>query len=429
VQMADGWQRRRIFYGWQIVGAAFAILLLSGGIGFYTFTFFVEPLTEEFHWSRAAISGAVSLWAIVYGLAGPLIGVSMARYGARTTMTAAAFLGGVGYLVFSRLNGLPLLYGAMVLTGFAIAGTTLVPGQTLVSHWFNRLRGRAMGLMMLGIGVGGLVMPPVTNLLIQRFGWRGALGFFSGAFWVVVIPLVLVFVRTKPSDLGLLSDGALAPADSPNQGTAVITGLPVKRAVMSAAFVLVFIVYVLQLYGQSGLNVHFAPLLDRHTGFSPQQAANFFGLTLGFSALGRPFFGWLADRWNPRVLMAVAGLLFAAGTAILEICFVRLEMSSSIPIYLFALVYGSAVGGSATVLPILIGRAFGLLNFSTILGIVMRGFAIGVVLGPLIAGKVYDETASYEMALITWLAAFILSSVLVLMVRYEPLQQKFEKRT
>ena len=420
-------KRPEIFYGWRVVGATFAILLLTGGIGFYTFTIFVKPLTVAFGWSRTAISGAVSLWAIVYGFAGPVIGVSMARYGARRTMTAAAFLGGIGYLVFSRLNGLPLLYGAMALTGFAIAGTTLVPGQTLISHWFNKLRGRAMGLMMLGIGVGGLVMPPVTNLLIQRFGWRGALGFFCGAFWLFVIPLVLIFIRTKPSDLGLLADGASAGADPSNPGTGTITGLPVRRAVMSSAFALVFAVYVLHLYGQSGLNVHFAPLLDRHTGFSPQQAANFFGLTLGFSALGRPLFGWLADRWSPRGLMALAGLLFAAGMAVLEICFVRLEMSSPIPIYLFAVVYGSAVGGSATILPILIGRCFGLLNFSKILGLVMRGFAVGVVLGPLAGGRIFDKTGSYEMALITWIAAFILSAVLVLMVRHEPLQREYEQ--
>jgi MFS family permease len=284
-----------------------------------------------------------------------------------------------------------------------------------------------MGLMMLGIGIGGLVMPPVTNLLIQRFGWRGALGFFCGAFWIVVIPLVLVFIRTKPSDLGLLSDGGVIGGSSSNPGPDVITGLSVKRAVMSGAFALVFATYVLQLYGQSGLNVHFAPLLDRHTGFSPQQAANFFGLTLGFSALGRPLFGWLADRWSPRALMALAGLLFAAGMAVLEICFVRLRMSSPLPIYLFAVVYGSAVGGSATILPILIGRCFGLLNFSKILGLVMRGFAVGVVLGPLAGGRIFDRTGSYEMALITWIAAFVVSSVLVLMVRHEPLQQRFEQ--
>jgi MFS family permease len=315
----------------------------------------------------------------------------------------------------------------MAVTGVGVAGTTLVPGQTLISHWFNRLRGRAMGLMMLGIGVGGLVMPPLTAFLIQRIGWRGAFGFFCAAFWLVVVPLVLIFIRSKPSDLGLLSDGASAEAGSSNPATAAITGLPVKRAVMSAAFALIFSTYVLQLYGQSGLNLHFAPLLDRHTGFSPQQAANFFGLTLGFSVVGRPLFGWLSDRWSPRGLMALAGLVFAAGTVVLEICFIRLEMSSPVPIYVFGVLYGSAVGGSATVLPILIGRCFGLLNFSRILGLVMRGFAVGVVLGPLFAGKVFDTTGSYEIALFTWLAAFILSAVLVLMVREPPLQREFEQ--
>jgi len=419
-------QRRTVFYGWRIVGATFAILVLTGGIGFYTFTIFVKPLTEEFGWSRTAISGAVSLWAVVLGLASQVVGLCMSKYGARRTMTIAAFLGGAGYLLLSRLNGIALLYGAMAVIGVGVAGTTLVPGQTLISHWFNRLRGRAMGLMMLGIGIGGLVMPPLTAFLIQRFGWRGALGFFSAAFWIVVIPVVLVFIRSKPSDLGLLSDGASAGPDPSNAGTAAITGLPVRRAVMSAAFVLVFATYVLQLYGQSGLNVHFAPLLDRHTGFSPQQAANFFGLTLGFSVFGRPLFGWLSDRWSPRGLMALGGFLFAAGTAVLEVCFIRLEMTSPIPIYVFGILYGCAVGGSATVLPILIGRCFGLLNFSTILGIVMRGFAIGVVLGPLLAGRVFDNTGSYEVALFTWLAAFILSAVLVLMVREEPLQREFE---
>jgi len=417
--------RGRIYYGWLLVGATFVTVLISGGLGFYTFSVFMKPLQSAFGWSRASLSGAVALWAVVYGITGPLVGVGMERFGARRTMAAAAFLGGLGYVLLSRVSSLLLLHSAMVLSGVCVAGTTLVPGQTLVSHWFKRLRGRAMGLMMVGIGVGGLVMPPLVNFLIERITWRGAFGFGCAALWLVVLPLIIVFVRSKPSELGLLPDGSVAEEQTVSPTAPTVTGLPVRRAITSAAFGLLFAVYVLHLFGQSVLTVHFVPFAD-DAGLAAQQAANFWGLTLGFSVGGRLLFGWLADRSNPRSLMAFSGVLFAAGVAILEICFVRLDTVSTVPLVFFAVIYGCGVGASATILPMLVGQCFGLLNFSKIIGLVMSGFAVGVVFGPTSAGKIFDTTGSYELAFVLCIAAFLISCGLVLMIRPERLQREFE---
>ena len=169
------------FYGWKIVSSTFVILFFAGGFGFYCFSVFVKPLSEAFSWSRTAISGSVAGWAVVFGITGPIIGYCIQRFGAKKTMSIAAFFASIAYLLLAGMNSLWMLYAIMILNGAAISGHTLIPAQTLVTNWFDRLRGRAMALTMIGIGFGGFVWPPIVNMIIERFGWQIGLYHLVGA--------------------------------------------------------------------------------------------------------------------------------------------------------------------------------------------------------------------------------------------------------
>lgn len=417
----------RIFYGWWIVLATFVIIFFGTGIGFYSFGVFVKPLEEEFGWNRAIISGAVAVWAVVYGFTGPVIGLLLHNYGARKVIAFSAFVAGTCYVLFGWLNQLPQLYILMFLAGIGVAGVTLVPNQTLISNWFERYRGRAMGIMSVGIGLGGLTMPPLANAFILGFGWRNSFRLL-GLLLFSIIPVVLLVVRTRPSELGLEVDGAArdsaTPLDATARSNSGVRGLPVRRAIRTGSFWLLFAGFVFLIFGESGLTVHFVAFLDDE-GLSSQAAANFWGLAVGVSSVGRLLFGFLADRWNPRNLITLTHALHSVAVAIIVTFFLYLGWRSSGVLFPFSVLYGLSLGGSAVLLPVIVARCFGVLNFSKLLGLLMSGFALGVVTGPVVAGRIVDATGSYKFALMLFAGAFLLAALSVAFVQPDRYKEEF----
>jgi MFS family permease len=413
--MNDWRTRTRVFYGWWLVAALFVVLFFTGGMGFYVFPVFIEPLQSEFGWSITQISAGGGIFAIVFGFASPVVGALIARFGVLRTMLAAATLASVANLGLAALVNLPMLYALNLIAGVVVAGTTLVPAQTAVTNWFAAYRGRAMALTLLGIGFGGMVLPPLNEYLIRVTSWRTVYVIAFVVLWAVVIPVIAVFVRGRPADLGLLPDGAVA--GSAGESGHRPSGLPVAAAVRTAAFPLLITVYVLQLTGQSVLNFHFVPFAIKQGGFTPQQAAAFLGLAIGFSVAGKVLFGWLADRFPPARLMAFTGLLAAAGPLALELGIVRAGAAGSAVLWLHAVFFGLGYGGQIILLPLLVGRCFGELHFSRLMGLVMSAFAVGVVVGIPVAGWSYDRLGSYEAALVGCIVAFVLSAVASLALR------------
>ncbi|MDB4433457.1 MFS transporter, partial [bacterium] len=358
-----------VFHGWKLVGALTVILFFSVGGSVYVFPVFIGPFQEEFGWSMTQVSAGAALFAIVMGLSNLAVGVLIARFGARRTMLVSAALLALTALGYSVLVNLWMLYAIMLVAGFAVAGSTVLPAQTVVTNWFDRFRGRAMGATMLGIGAGGFLLPLFNELLIRLLGWRLTWGVSCAVTVLVVIPLIAIFVRTRPSDLGLQVDGTDLGEETGKESPPA-SGLTPKSALATVTFWLVAGLFVLQLTGVSALNFHFVPFVDQEIEFTRQQAAFFYGLTIGFSIVGRLLFGWLADHWAPTLLMALSLLLAALGPALVEILFVRLELREANLLWLYAVPFGIGSGGNFVVLPVLVGRCFGELHFSKIMGLV-----------------------------------------------------------
>ena len=425
--MADG-NARKVFYGWWIVLASSIIIFFSTGIIFYSFSVFMKPLEAHFGWSRATISLAVAAWALVFGFSGPLVGVFIHKYGARVVIVVCAAFTGLCYMVLAGMSELYILFGMMTVLGLGSAGITLIPNQTLISNWFEKYRGRAMGIMMMGIGFGGLLMPPFANFIIESHSWRTSFRVLGLLILVIIIPVALLLVRTKPSEMGLQPDG-FSPnndgeAGSDKEQQSVVTGLPAKRALGTSSFWLLFVAFMLLVFGESGLTVHFVALVD-DAGVPSQTAATFWGLAAGISVVGRLGFGFLADRWNPRTLMAFTHGLHAVAVAIMVVVFINMGIHSKVALGAFSVIYGISLGGSAVLLPVLVGRCFGLLNFSKVLGLLMTGFALGVVGGPLLAGIAFDKTGSYQIALIAFTIGFVIAAFAVALMNPDKYKSEF----
>ena len=308
--------------------------------------------------------------------------------------------------------------------GAVIAGATILPAQTLITNWFDRLRGRAMGLTMVGIGAGGLVLPPVNEFLIRTLGWRLTWICSFGIFVTVVIPLIAVYVRTRPEDLGLLPDGARESSEAESK-SAPASGLTARSAVATPTFWMLVAVFLLQLTGVSALNFHFVPFAIKQLEFTPQQAALFYGFAVGFSILGRLLFGWLGDRWHPTLLLVISLMLLSLGPAVLEVLFVRLGLRELELLWLYAAPFGTGIGANAVIMPVVVGRCFGELQFSKIMGLLMSGFAVGIIIGIPLSGWTYDTTGSYELVLIACLAGLLLALLLGVTIRPERYRAEF----
>jgi nitrate/nitrite transporter NarK len=268
-----------------------------------------------------------------------------------------------------------------------------------------------------GPGAGGLFLPPFNEFLIRLWGWRFTWVFASIVLWVVVIPLIAVFVRSRPSEMGLSVDG-IAPGNEDGDTTAAaVSGLPVKRAITSWTFWLLAVTFVFQFTGVSALNFHLVPFAEQEAGFTLQQAAFYYGLTIGFTILGNLLGGWLADRMRPQLVLALTGLLMAIGPAALELFIVRLGLREVNLLLLHAVPYGIGLGANTIIAPVLIGRCFGELNFARISGVMGLAYAFCVLVGIPGAGNIFDRTGSYEIVFLATAIGCLISVALSLMVQ------------
>jgi MFS family permease len=414
----------RVFYGVWIMLLMLYVLFLNGGMGFYTYHVFVPRFEEAFGWTRFQTVVPAAVWALVYGLSGFFVGAWIQRFGIRKVIVTATLAGTGLYLALSMITQLWQLHVVLGLLGVVVAATTLVPAQTVITLWFNKKRGQAMGFTLMGIGLGGLALPPLVAWLIQEVGWRGTYRVAGLAILLLTLPPVLLFLKNKPSDVGEVPDGRAAAGAGAEQAH-VPTGVPARRAVRTPAFWLLFLTYMLQLYVMSAINVNTTAFAEG-VGYTPLIAPLFMAFAVGISVPGRFIFGWLTDRIAPQFLMAAAGLLLACSAATLHLLVIKFGMIGHVPIWSFGVLQGLGIAASTVVLPILVGRCFGDLEFGKIQGLVMAGFAVGVIFGGPSAAKIFDTTGSYAWAFIMCAVGGAISMLLVLLVRPQALHGEFQ---
>jgi MFS family permease len=422
--MANQEHGGRVFYGVWIAFLMLYVLFFSGGMGFYSYQVFVPRFEEAFGWTRFQTVVPAAVWALVYGLSGFFVGAWIQRFGIRKVIVTATVAGTGLYLALSMVTQLWQLHALLALAGVTVAATTLVPAQTVVTLWFDKKRGQAMGLTLMGIGLGGMALPPLIAWLIQEVGWRGAYRVSALAILVLTLPPVLLFLKNRPSDIGEIPDGRAAAGAGAEQAH-VPSGVPARRPYRTAAFWLLFLTYLLQLYVMSAINVNTTAFAEG-VGYTPLIAPLFMAFAVGISVPGRFIFGWLSDRIAPQVLMASAGLLLACSALALHVLVIEFGMIGYVPIWTFGILQGLGIAASTVVLPILVGRCFGDLEFGKIQGLVMAGFAFGVIFGGPSAAKIFDTTGSYAWAFVLCAVSGAISMALALLVRPKALHDEFQ---
>lgn len=375
----------RFFYGYVLVAASFLLQAIGWG-AYNSFGVFFNPLMNEYDWSRAGISGAVSVSFCLYGFSSILLGRLNDRVGPRFIMAISGIFLGVGYLLMSRLTSLWQLYLLYsLLVGIGISGTDVVLLST-IARWFVRLRGRMSGVLKVGTGVGMLVMPLFTNWLITAFGWRTAF-FVMGI--VVLIPFIglsQLLVR-DPARRGLRPDGD-------GRVTAKITqaaekGFTLRQALKNLQLWLICTAYFLLLVCVFTVLLHIVPhAID--LGIPPNWATRVLATIGGLSIVGRIIMGFSSDRIGNKWALTICYSFLCVSLGWLLLAN-RLWM-----LFVFAIVYGFAHGGFFVVMSPLIAEFFGTASHGAIFGMMIFVSNIGGAIGPLLAGYVFDLTGSYR---------------------------------
>ena len=405
--------RPRIFYGYWLVAFTFLCMLISIGCGSFAYSLFVQPLQEVLQWSRGEIMVGFTLFFVMMGVGSPLAGRMVDRRGAKPVIVAGAVVMGLGFVIVSLMSHLYLFYVGYVLVGLGAGGIGAVPCSAIVSNWFKKKRGLAVGLMSSGIGGGGVVMAPVAGYLIESIGWRGAYFAMAIIVWVSIIPLALLVVKTRPEEMGLHPDGAATAAVPPVVRPGTSAGLTLRQAYACAAFWLLAVSYFLGNFSSmGGLQSQGPNLMD--FGFSSAGAATALG-AIGFgSGVGKFVFGWLCDKISPRYASTIGLMLQAVGLILV----LRVGAESSMTlIWAYALMMGFGAGSWLPTVSILTSSSFGLAHYGSIFGMITLLLNTGTAVGPLVAGIMYDSMGTYQWAFMLFAALYAISIPAVLLVR------------
>jgi MFS family permease len=214
----------RFFYGWVIVGVSF-IVLAAGTTLWFSFPIFYVEILNQFNWGRAATAIFFSLGGIIYGISSPIAGFLFDRFGPRKAFSAAALILALGALGTSQSNQIwqfCLAYGVVLAFGVALVG--FPPAVALVSNWFVKRRGTALGFAQMGLQ-GTFLIAPLIQFLILTVGWRSTYQLLAAAVFIIIAPLSIAFLRHRPQDIGLQPDGATGSSESGETDTHEIDSL------------------------------------------------------------------------------------------------------------------------------------------------------------------------------------------------------------
>ncbi|MCL0043306.1 MFS transporter, partial [Dehalococcoidia bacterium] len=348
---------QKVFYGWYIVASGLVITVLQGGLYVYGFGAFYTPFLNSFGATRAQIAGVLSLTRLEGGLIAPVAGFLIDKYGPRRLMLFGLSMMGLGFVLLSRANSLLMLYGVFVVMATGSSFGSARPVQVALANWFIRRRGRVMGLLMTGFGIGGSLVF-VVAWLIDTFGWRTAAVISGVTIWVVGLPLSLV-VRHKPEDMGLLPDDEQPNSSDldqseelngtkeniPDTGVDLEENFTARQALKTRAFWMLVLVYGAWSILPPTLSVHQFAFLQEEVGISYSEAGLWVSAFSFVSLFGRVSVGWISDYINPRYLLAILYVLMGVGMLLMS------TVHSNWQILLYILVMAPAYGGSIPLRP------------------------------------------------------------------------------
>ncbi len=359
-----------------IAATAFLSLFSLVGIMFYGLPFFFDFWIQEFQWTRATVTSGSALGKVLIGpIFGFIAGWFIDKYGPRQLMLAGIVMGGIALIGLSMMTTLWHFYLFYLFNALGYLFGGPLPNQVLISRWFNKSRGKVMGIAYLGIGVGGMLVPQIAKALNMEFGWRGGLMSLGIIMIVVAFPMAW-FVKENP-------EGATTIAKQETTKT------PFSDILKRSSFYLLLIGSMCSIGAVAGTSQNLKLFLSIDLKYSQQEAANVLSIVLGASIIGRLLMGWLADKIQKKYVMIIIYALVSASIPLL--------FAAHTPgvIYLFAFFFGMALGGDYMIIPLMAAELFGVKVMGRVMGIIIAADGLGEAFAPMLAAWFRDISGSY----------------------------------
>ncbi len=389
------------FYGWIILGICF-LAEFSLGMGSVTIGLFFKPISDTFGWSLTELTGAVTAQGLLALAISPLVGILLDRFGPRPVMLFGALTAGFGFILLMQIEHIWqfwVLYAVVGAMGLGELGGITAP--VAVAKWFIRMRGRAMAVTTSGVTIGGAVFSPLVGFLIASVGWRNTWGIMGIGLLIVMVPIVGLFMRRQPEDLGLLPDGDSRVVENGSQeaikNTNSFSEVPswtLKSAFRNRTFWILILVLNLAHFTGPVSTLHVVPFFTLQKGLSAQFAGQILALRLMASTLGRIMWGFLVDRISTQLCLIL--LLAARSMGIIFLVIAPYPFNA----VLFLVSTGFFGGPLSFLQPMILSNYYGRRYIGSIQGAVRPFLAVSQLAGPLFIAVLFDSTGSFDFAFV-----------------------------
>jgi MFS family permease len=378
---------KELYYGWKIVFSLFVVLTFTSGLSFYNHSIYLNALAANPAFDIQTASGAVSIFFLSGGFAGLLVAKLVQAYDPRIPICGGAVIACIALSLLPHINSILQLYLCYAFFGLGFAGSGLIPATTLVTRWFHRRRAMALSIASTGLSVGGVVITPISVVLVGNLGFELAAPVLGLIYLVGVIPVSLLFLRASPEVMGVKIDGGIVQT---SDGAAPLKqepdGISYQHARRSRFFWGIATAYVFLMMAQVGGISHQYGLVREQ--LDEAQTAFVVAILPIASIVGRLLGGWLVGqisiRWFAMVMMltqAVSLTLLATGYSVFILC-------------LGLALFGASVGNLLMLQPLLIADAFGLKDYAKIFSICNLMASWGTAIGPAALGYAYTLNGS-----------------------------------
>jgi len=375
----------------QVTATAFAALFSVVGLALYGLPLYYDFMVREFGWSRTMVTSGNALSKLVVG---PVFGFGAGwivdRFGPRRLMLAGILMAGAALVGLGSVSAVWAFYFFYFFNALGYVCGGPLPNQVLLSRWFDKSRGTAMGVAYLGIGAGGAIVPLLSAWMTGHVGWRLSLQLVGVLIVVIAFPLAF-FVDDR------------APARPGGRRAA-----PSAAAILTTpAFYLLALGSMCSIAAVGGTNQHLKLFLSLDRGYAQADAAAVISIVLAISIAGRLLMGWLADRVPVKYVMLLIYLLVAGSVPLL------LAGGSRSTMYAFAVVFGLGLGGEYMIIPLMAGQLFGVETLGRVMGIVLTADGVAEATAPMLVGYLRDSSGSYTTGFITLVATAVVGAIAI----------------
>jgi MFS family permease len=397
-----------MFYGWRVVSGAFVSHLFIVGFVTYSFSLLVPAVREEFGVGLEAVMYAMTGMTVLNLFVSPVAGILIDRVPVRWLMTSGAAFFGIGLWVLSMATSITAFVVVFaIIASIATSLATTTATSAVISRWFTIRRGKALGVAAVGTSCGGILVPKFVATSISNDGWRVALENMSLAVMFVLVPLVALLIRGKPSDVGLTAE--LAPRE---EGMTAEAGLTTRQIVSSRGFWFLGLSLGLLFSAYSGLMSNIGPFMT-DLGYPKSSAATLLMSIAIAGLVGKVIFGMAADRLTPKIALAAAQLLALSG-------FIVLALQPAYPVLIVAAVMqGLASGGMLPSWGAMMALIFGVQSYGRAMGLMGPVLTLCIMPSYGLAGRIFDSTGSFTIVFLVFASMLVPSALLLVPLKLQ----------